>query len=230
MSSEPGPTPAGVPDAEPHRRWPHSPDAPSPEPAYGPLAGGPTTIYAAAPRDPHSAPSSLQAPVGPRLEPTRPRRWGRWLALALVGAALVGAVAVPLLTPTPRPGGSATPTPSATSASPVSGMPFKMPSDPNSGGTWEILETRWTSEGVSLKVRVTCTQGKCSYGFMAFGQNATTLTRPTTGPDTPELDTGTLQAGETTIGYVFLEIDRRDATLILTTAIGRQISALPIKA
>lgn len=230
MSTEPGPTPAGLPDAEPDHRWPRSADAPAPEPVYGPLAGGPTTIYAAAPPDPHAAPSALQAPVAPRPEATRPRRWGRWLAVTAIAAVLAGAVAVPLVTPAVRPSGAATPTPSATSVTPVPGMPFKMPSDPQSGGTWEILETRWTPEGVSLKVRVTCTQGKCSYGFMAFGQSATTLTRPTTGPDTPELDTGTLQAGETASGYVFLEIDRHDATLILTTAIGRQISALPIKA
>lgn len=127
----------------------------------------------------------------------------------------------------PGPAASARPSASA-SASSRSGMPFAMPLDPSSTGTWEILDRQWTSEGVTVHVRIAADAGRVSYAFIAFPNSGTEAVRPVPGARSPELTSGVLNAGEATAGYVFLPLKREAATLILTTSAGRQISALPI--
>ncbi|WP_040161247.1 hypothetical protein [Nigerium massiliense] len=121
---------------------------------------------------------------------------------------------------------SGAPAPSASGP----GMPFAMPSNPDAGGRWEILNQEWVDGGVLLDVAVYADRGLVTYGFVAFQNNGTEVLRPGASPRQPEMGTGTLVAGSTKTGWVYIPMERGSATLILTTSGGRQISALPIKA
>jgi len=146
-------------------------------------------------------------------------------ALALVGVLFAGVFLRRPDSPTATPT-SASPTSSVSAA----GMPFTMPSDPDSTGRWEILGREWSTAGVSVHVRISAASGTISYAFQAYGKSSQDATAPTRGGRQPELSTGILSAGEVADGYVFLELDRGDSTLFLTTRSGRAISALPITA
>ena len=158
--------------------------------------------------------------------PKRPRS-ARWLiALAVVVVAAVFAVVFI------RPGTS-TPAPSPSASAPTDsagpGMPFSLPGATNSTGRWEVLSHSWESdESLVVRVKVTADQGAITYGFVMFSNAGPQVYDPPPGAPAPELDTGRLAAGEVATGYVRFEIPRGDATLILTTQAGRQMSALPI--
>ena len=151
-----------------------------------------------------------------------------WIVVA--AAVLVGVlIAGMLLQSTPLP----TATPTSAAPAPVSqgpGLPFTMPSNASSTGRWEVLSQEWSARGVTLRVRVSCDTGTVTYGFKAFPNSGMDVVDPSPGSRTPALSTGTLRPGETASGYIFLELPRGAATLILTTSAGRQISALPITA
>lgn len=215
----------------PHEPAPGVPTGPwgAQPPAMGPYAAPGVTGVPMGPQAPWVP--QPQAGPGPTIESFRAPRASRGALMAV--AALLGFLAVAfgafLLRPAPIPGAPAatgSPRPAATAS--VPGMPFSMPLDPDSTGTWEILDRQWTDEGVSVHVRVTALTGRCSYGFLAFGKGSTDITHPGIGTQTPQLRTGTLDAGQSAIGYVFIPVERGDAMLVLTTSLGRQISALPV--
>lgn len=190
---------------------------------HGPYAPGP---YAQAP-GPNGAPAAPPPDIS-RYAAPKPRRSilvAVLLALALTGVAFVvalqGGVRPPATTPSPTAG-------STTPATP--GLPFTMPSDPQSSGTWQIVEREWTDSGVSVRVRVFANTGTVTYGFSAFAAGSVQTTSPTTGPRTPVLRSGVLRAGESVDGWVFLPIPRGAATLFLTTSAGRAYSALEVPA
>lgn len=120
------------------------------------------------------------------------------------------------------------PTPSAPEQTAGPGMPFSLPGATASAGRWEVLSRTWDGDAVVARVKITADRGDITYGFVMFSNAGTTVYDPTPGAPAPALDTGTLSAGQTTTGYVRFEIPRGDATLILTTKAGRQMSALPI--
>jgi len=148
----------------------------------------------------------------------------------LLGVALVGLAFVFALQGGLRPPGTAA-SPTAAAATPTTpGLPFSMPSDPDSTGTWEIVEREWTGSGVSVRVRVHASTGTISYGFSAFAAGSAQTTNPIPGTKRPELRSGVLEAGESVEGWVFLPIPRGDATLFLTTSAGRAYSAQQVPA
>lgn len=222
----PGPYPPGPHAQQPYpyaqQPYPQGPYAHQSAP-HGPYAPGP---YAQAP-GPNGAPAAPPPDIS-RYAAPKPRRSilvAVLLALALTGVAFVvalqGGVRPPATTPSPTAG-------STTPATP--GLPFTMPSDPQSSGTWQIVEREWTDSGVSVRVRVFANTGTVTYGFSAFAAGSVQTTSPTTGPRTPVLRSGVLRAGESVDGWVFLPIPRGAATLFLTTSAGRAYSALEVPA
>ncbi|HHU39103.1 MAG TPA: hypothetical protein GXZ45_07490 [Propionibacterium sp.] len=159
-----------------------------------------------------------------------PKRGGGGWWLALVGIALVGVVLAALfLRPAlPRATPADTPSPPPTAEPSLPGMPFTMPGSTLSHGRWEVLEHAWDDEGVTVRVRVTADSGRVSYGFVAFSNTGVDVYEPQpTAPD-PQIGSGSLDAGQDVEGNLYLPLPRGDATLILTTSLGRQMSALPI--
>nr|NLI50106.1 hypothetical protein [Propionibacterium sp.] len=221
-----GPYPQGPYPQAPYPQGPY-PQAPYPQGSY-PQGPYPQAPYGGVPQPSPTPPvrrpgADISQYAAPRLRPS--------LAVAfLLGVALVGVAFVVALgggLPTPRPGA----VPTATAATPTTpGLPFSMPSDPDSTGTWEILEREWSSTGVSVRVRVHAATGTISYGFAAFAAGSAQTTNPVPGTRKPELRTGVLEAGESVEGWVFLPIPRGDATLFLTTSAGRAYSAQQVPA
>lgn len=159
--------------------------------------------------------------------PKRPGGMGWFIAL---GVALV-AVVIGLLTIRPQlPEPAATPAPQPTATSTGPGMPFAAPGFGGGEGRWEILQHTWAGDEVTLRVRITADKGNISYGFLAFfntDMNGGSY-EPVPGAPSPSLDTGILSSGQTAEGYIRFDLPRGPGTLILTTAGGRQMSALPI--
>ncbi len=159
-----------------------------------------------------------------------PKRGGGGWWLVLVGAVLVGVVlAALLLRPPPAgaPGEAPEPAPTAArSAGP--GMPFSMPGSTQSHGRWEVLNHEWTGDGVVVRVRVTADGGRVSYGFVAFADTGTEVYEPLPDAPEPQIGSGSLSAGQSVEGHLLLPLPKGDSTLILTTAQGRQMSALKI--
>lgn len=161
-----------------------------------------------------------------------PKRGGGAWWFVLVGAVLVGVVLAALFIRPP----AAAPSPPPPAPSPAetgahgSGMPFTMPGSTASHGRWEVVDHTWGEEGVTIRVRVTADAGRVSYAFVAFSNSGTDVYEPLPGAPEPEIGSGTLAAGQHVEGNIQLPLPRGAATLILTTAQGRQMSALPIPA
>lgn len=159
--------------------------------------------------------------------PKRPGGMGWFIVL---GVALVAIVIGVLVVRPPLPGPTPTPTAQQPDANAGPGMPFTGPGYGGGEGRWEILQHRWAGDEVTLRVRITADKGAVSYGFVAFANRDTSAgaSEPVYGAPSPRLDTGILSPGQTAEGYVRFDLPHGPATLILTTAGGRQMSALPI--
>lgn len=122
-----------------------------------------------------------------------------------------------------------TPSPSPTSTVAAGpGQPFE--TSTGQRGRWEILEHTWTDEGLQLHVRVYADTAAISFSFLAFANQSTQVVDPTTSPQSPDIRTGTAKATQSVTGYVFFPMPHEDATIILASGTGRQMSALPVKA
>lgn len=153
-------------------------------------------------------------------------------AMVLLGA--VGLLVVVVIaglvfrTTTPAAPSSSTPAAAPTPTPTLPGHPFRTPTG-NAGGRWDIVASRWTSEGLSARIKIMVDEGPITYSFFAFANTGTDVVDPTPGPDTPELTRGTLADGESIEGWVFFPTPRGDTTITLATAAGRQMSALVVK-
>ena len=137
--------------------------------------------------------------------------------------------------PGSQPSGSAPATP-ATSPSPVApapsetnrtSIPFTSTED-NSAGTFEILESSWTSRGLLLRVRVSLAQGQQRLGFFAL-DNETARQYDSSYTDQTYLGGRPIVAGQTLEGTVLFEKEPGDTTVFLTGSRGRQVAALLVK-
>lgn len=108
------------------------------------------------------------------------------------------------------------------------GQPFTTP-DERSKGRWEILDSAWTDEGLQLQIRIYSDSGTISFSFMAFSNASTEVVTPTSSPRTPDIRKGIAYVSDPVTGYVFFPMTRGDATIILATGTGRQMSALTVK-
>lgn len=121
-----------------------------------------------------------------------------------------------------------TPSPSVSqTASAGPGHPFTTPT--GQGGRWQILDEQWTDEGLQLQLRIHSDSGSISFSFLAFANATTQVVEPTAGSMTPDIRNGTATPAQPVTGYVFFPLPREDATIILATGSGRQMSALPVK-
>jgi hypothetical protein len=141
------------------------------------------------------------------------------LALVIVGG-LVFRGAPPLPTPTPSP------TPTVTAAGP--GHPFDTP-DGRYKGRWEITQERWNPDGLHLEVRIFADEGPISFSFTAFANDSAEIVDPEPSTTQPDLRRGSVRDGGSERGWIYFPMTRGDATIILATAAGRQMSALSVK-
>lgn len=233
----PGSTPPGW-GAQP---WP--PAAQPPAPQQYPPQQYPPQQY---PQQQYPGPPGATQPTGPqasRFDPTRalgeappqsvsinqfappPNRTPMIATIvALVVLALVIGVGSYVRSQPAQPSASPSATPTA-SAEP--GQPFSAPGGQQ--GRWQILDQKWTDEGLQLQLRIDADSAALSFSFIAFANASTTVVQPTASSASPDLRTGTAAPGRPATGYVFFPMPREDATIILATATGRQISALPVK-
>lgn len=181
--------------------------------------------YPVPPRTPANQPADIRQ-FAPRGAPTS-LMWALLLGLVLIGFVIGGLYARFAVPSEPAPAVSQTPGAASAPAGP--GLPFEMPSDSSSTGRWEILDQVWEHGGVSLQIQVFGDTGEVSYGFTSFAHDGQQSVDPVPGVRTPELFRGRLKPGESVKGWIFLPLPRGDATLILTTERGWQVSALAIK-
>lgn len=157
------------------------------------------------------------------------RSGGGWWLLLLLGGVLLVLVLAALFIRPPLPGPASAPTPTAAPTEAAgSGSPFTMPGAPSSRGRWEIISHEWSGAGLTVRVRVSSDAGRVNYGFVAFSNASTEIYLPEAGAPPPEIGSGSLQVGQTIEGHLFIPMPRGDATLVLTTESGRQMSALAI--
>ncbi len=125
----------------------------------------------------------------------------------------------------------AAPSPSASTSQSVPagpGQPFDTPNGLQKG-RWEILEQKWTDEGLQLHLRIYSDTGPITFSFLAFANASTEVVDPTSSSMSPDIRTGTASPAAPVTGYVFFPMAREDATIILATGSGRQMSALVVK-
>jgi hypothetical protein len=146
--------------------------------------------------------------------------------IVLVVAALIWGAT--LLRPT-APATTASPKPSAsqTSTARASGLPFQSP-DERLSGRWEIVEHRWTDSGLEVEISLAAERGPVNYSFVAFNNAGVDPTEPTEGSQQPHFSGQPIPSGQQESGWLFFPLERGPATIILATAGGNQMSALPI--
>lgn len=99
-------------------------------------------------------------------------------------------------------------------------------------GRLEIVDSRWTANGLEVEVRITVTKGEVQYGlynFTAFDEQGTTIDPSTQEVPVPALGEGTVTAGHTTQGWLAFQVQRQDVTLLLVSQYGKAITAYLIK-
>lgn len=145
------------------------------------------------------------------------------LVVLLVAGLIWGATMLRPDTPTP----AATPTPTATASPTAPGLPFLTP-DKRFTGRWEIVEHRWTDSGLEVEIRLAVDKGPMNYSFLAFENSGVEATSPTPGSDEPQFSGQPIGTGQEESGWLFFPLERGPATIILATAGGNQMSALPV--
>lgn len=129
---------------------------------------------------------------------------------------------------------TAAPTPSASTSVPIpssSGNSIQFVSDTGSG-TLKILDTRWTSQSLMVKIKLSCSRGQVQHGtfnFKAFDVNGTLYNSNTNGVPDPPMSEGTLYQDESVTGWLAFTVTRQDMTLLLISEYGEAITAFAIK-
>lgn len=169
------------------------------------------------PRQPFGAQPA--APQLPDLEPPGKPVWP-WIVgiLGVVAALLLFLVFQPEGTQEPppeQPPATAFPSPSTTGNA--------LPYEGNGTGVFTIVDYRWTSSGIEIDYEVTADDEPARFAFFAFLND----TRESFVPDgDPTIEAA---PGSPATGTVTIPMPRGDASVVLTTASGRAITALPVK-
>lgn len=145
------------------------------------------------------------------------------LIVLLVAGLIWGATLLRPVAAVPAASASATPSQTPT----ASGLPFLTP-DERYSGRWEILEHRWTDSGLEVEIRISVDRGPFSYSFLAFENSGVDATSPDPGSQPPQFSGLPIATGAQESGWLFFPLDRGPATIILATAGGNQMSALPV--
>lgn len=186
------------------------------------------------PRQPFGQPNRQAgpAPHEPSIDDYRePRRGGPpwWLvavgvvaaiALVLITLQVVTGEGEPSVSPSPTPattaGESETPSSSATGGNSI-------PFEGNGTGVFELLDQDWTADGLVVRFRVTLDAGQQSFGVYMFSNTTMEVSDPL---DTTPFD---VMAGQPHEGTATFAVEQGEATLVLTSAFGSAVTALPIK-
>ena len=123
----------------------------------------------------------------------------------------------PSASPSTSPGASATPP----------GLPFVTP-DERFTGRWEILRHQWSDAGLEVEIRIAADRGPVTYSFLAFGNNDVQATEAEPGFQGPGFSGRDIPTGGVETGWLFFRLERGATTIILATAGGSQMSALPV--
>lgn len=183
------------------------------------------------PAAPATAPPPGSQPIGPAklaslsIDTYKPpkRRIGGLIAFLVGFALLIGAfIAIDHFTRTAQDAPAVGPTTTAS----LPGLAFESSS---ATGAWEITKTEWSSDRVTVTVRITIATGSIRYSFYAYNNATMKLTYPAAS-STSTLSSGTLSAGQSASGTISFQIDRGDGTLVMVDAMENQVSGLPIKA
>lgn len=223
MTEQPPTSPSGAPPPE-GRPLPPSGWAPAP------LSEGGRPSFGNAPAAPQDQGATLGGPGLPPVKidefaPPRSRLPLLVVVIALVVAGLIWA-GTALRAPQPTPSASSpSPTPSATPSAP--GLPFVSP-DERYAGRWEILRHQWTDSGLEVEIRVMADRGPVTYSFVAFGNDDVQATGSQPGSQDPKFSGTPIQTGDQETGWLFFPLQRGASTIILSTATGNQMSALPV--
>lgn len=177
-------------------------------------------------------PQAGPAPHTPSISDFRePRRGGPpwWLvavgvlaavALVLITLQVVSGEGAPTASPSPTPSVTAseseTPSSSATGGNAI-------PFEGNGTGVFELLEQDWGAEGLVVRFRVTLDSGQQSFGVYMFSNTTMQVSDPL---DTTPFD---VTAGQPYEGTATFAVEQGEATLVLTSAFGSAVTALPIK-
>lgn len=185
-------------------------DRPPPQTEHGQALGGPTL------------PST-------KIEEFAPPRSRLPLVVALIAVVVAGLIWAGTTLRAPLPGATASASPSAqpTQTSTAAGLPFVTP-DERYTGRWEILRHTWTDSGLEVEIRVMADQGPISYSFMAFGNDDVQATAAQPGSQSPQFSGMPIESGAAETGWLFFPLQRGASTILLATAAGRQMSALPV--
>lgn len=131
--------------------------------------------------------------------------------------------------PTPRPTAGPSPSASASPSPALSGFPFAS-KDERITGRWEVLDRRWSDDGLHVELRIAVDRGTLNYTFLAFANQSAEVAYPGPGNDNPGLGEGILDAGEERAGWLFFPTTRDSTTIVLSDGLGRQLSALLVDA
>lgn len=219
-----------LPSGTPDDRTPNGPQAPPAGWAPAPLSDGgrPSVGRATRPQPVAGDPlgtSGLPAVTIDEFAPPRSRLPLVVVAVALVAAALIWAGTTWRAQSGPTAEGSPSARPTATSSAP--GLPFVTP-DERFTGRWEILQHQWTDSGLEVEIRVAAERGPITYSFAAFGNNDMQSTSASPGSQNPKFTGLPIASGRDETGWLFFPLERGPSTIILATASGNQMSALPV--
>ena len=154
----------------------------------------------------------------PDLEPPKKPVWP-WVL------GVIGMVAVLLVVLVVQPGESE---PEASEQPPATAYPSPsvtgnaIPYDGNGTGMFEVTSHRWSPSGLTVNYSLTSDNERRRFGFFAF----TNETRDSYVPDSDEAIE--VSPDHPATGTLRFRMPRGEATLVLTTANGRAITALPI--
>lgn len=181
------------------------------------------------PLQPFGAPPSPSPPSS--IDDFRAPRRGRapwWLlivavlaavALLLVALQLIGGEPdpeSPVASPTPS---LSTPTAPAPTPVPGSSIPF----EGNGTGTFTLLTESWDDSGVTITFRVEIDSGRGEFAVYLFGNDSMAVNDPL------DLTTFQVAEGEPATLAARFEVPRGPGTLVLASAYGQALTALPVR-
>ena len=209
-----------TPGSAPQQGWAPAPLSDGTRPWVGAQATGPTH-----PATPLGGPALRSVKIDEFAPPKSRLPFVLTLVVLLIAALIWGATMLRPAAPSATASASPSPSPTASSAAP--GLPFLTP-DERYAGRWEIIEQRWTDSGLEVEIRLAVDKGPVDYSFLAFENSGVDATSPTPGSQPPQFSGQPIETGQMESGWLFFPLQRGPATIILATAGGNQMSALPV--
>ncbi len=215
----------------PQPGWPAGPPPqhPDQQPGWQPtsLGGQPGKQQGRDPRQPLGAPSPTSNTINSYVPPRSRTPWLIGIGLVIVVAVIAALTNLPGTWLAPQ--SSTRPSVSPSASTTPNGFPFSS-KDERITGRWEVLDKRWSDDGLHVELRIAVDRGTLSYSFLAFANQSAEVVYPEPGSDDPALGDGTIVAGQERTGWLYFPTPRDNTTIILGDGLGRQLSALVVEA